>query len=395
MRALHIESLDSQDRDGRHRRSCSLRRMDGAVETGRGELWFEFDRSIEPPARDDGEAYLLCNLMEAMREGRELFLHGTASAQLLSNLTEFRDAWCAWLPALYSPIGIHVDRIAPPTPPGPADRGVFAFSGGVDATFSVWRHHRRLAGHRSRGVAACVLVQGFDIPLGHDEAFEVAAASAERVLDSIGAPIVRLRTNYRDVASVMWEHAFAAALVGALLNLRRAAGACIVGSSEPYPHLVLPWGSNPVTDPLLGSHGFEVLHDGASHSRTMKVKAIAEWPEGAAALRVCWEGDISGRNCGVCEKCMRTKFNFLANGLAPPACFDDPTLDLGRVRLRNQAVRTEWATVLQQARANAVGPAVVRPLEALLAPAPLVVRAWGRLRRELRQGAVRGALGHR
>jgi hypothetical protein len=92
---------------------------------------------------------------------------------------------------------------------------------------------------------------------------------------------------------------------------------------------------------------------------------------------------------------MRTKFNFLANGLAPPACFDDPTLDLGRVRLRNQAVRTEWATILQQARANAVGPAVVRPLEALLAPAPLLVRAWGRLRRELRQGAVRGALGHR
>jgi hypothetical protein len=35
-------------------------------------------------------------------------------------------------------------------------------------------------------------------------------------------------------------------------------------------------------------------------------------------LRVCWEDNETGKNCGTCEKCVRTKLNFLAAGLTLP-----------------------------------------------------------------------------
>jgi hypothetical protein len=52
---------------------------------------------------------------------------------------------------------------------------------------------------------------------------------------------------------------------------------------------------------------------------------------------VCWEGVDQGRNCGVCEKCIRTKLNFLAAGIESPECFQEPLTieDVHSLRVRN------------------------------------------------------------
>jgi hypothetical protein len=51
---------------------------------------------------------------------------------------------------------------------------------------------------------------------------------------------------------------------------------------------------------------------------------IARWPEGLAALRVCYLIDLPGGgavNCGECEKCVRTKLELLAVGALEGAPF--------------------------------------------------------------------------
>src|SRR5690606_15371846 len=70
--------------------------------------------------------------------------------------------------------------------------------------------------------------------------------------------------------------------------------------------------------------------DGCRYTRTEKVAAISGYPQAIKSLNVCWES-ASGTNCGRCEKCLRTQLNFLAVGVAEPACFPGP-LDLRRVR---------------------------------------------------------------
>jgi hypothetical protein len=67
-----------------------------------------------------------------------------------------------------------------------------------------------------------------------------------------------------------------------------------------------------------------LVHDGAGFSRTAKVAAIRKIPLVLKTLAVCWAGAIPGRNCGVCQKCIRTRLNFLAAGISDHQCFDTP-----------------------------------------------------------------------
>ncbi len=45
---------------------------------------------------------------------------------------------------------------------------------------------------------------------------------------------------------------------------QKAYRAGIIGSSNPYNALILPCGSNPITDTMLSGNNFEIIHDGAA-----------------------------------------------------------------------------------------------------------------------------------
>ena len=74
---------------------------------------------------------------------------------------------------------------------------------------------------------------------------------------------------------------------------------------------------NPVTDRYLSSDTFRFIVDGYEHSRTERANIVKDWKVGLENLRVCWQNkeDLS-QNCGHCEKCIRTKLNFLASGVS-------------------------------------------------------------------------------
>ncbi|MGD1714803.1 hypothetical protein [Dapis sp. BLCC M172] len=272
------------------RRSCKIERQDDDQIINSRILWYEFPEIENLPTDTDSESYLIAVIMEAMLENRKIVVHGTVSRELLANLTEYRDAWCCWLPQVYHPVDFQVDEIVDNVVRLPS--AVCAFSGGVDATFSVWRHGKNKNGYRSQAIKTCAMVHGFDIPLQDEEVFVTAFNQASATLKSIDIPLLPIRTNFRKVIWTNWEHVFAAALVAALQNFKKIVGTCLIGSSEPYKSLVFPWGSSPITDNLLSSEEFRVLHDGATHSRTQKVATINEWKEGCDNLRVCWQGAL-------------------------------------------------------------------------------------------------------
>lgn len=368
MSYLDIEPLPTTFDGSMQIRRCMLRRGDQAGISDEKELWFAFDREVHPPAADDCDSYLLASILDAMAEHRAVRVHGSVSGQLLSNLVEFQGAWEKWLPETYrmAPITVTSVRIEE----RPAAGAVCAFSGGVDATFSVWRHTQKLWSHRSQEIKACALVHGFDIPLKNEEAYRTNFERAASTLADVRLPLLKVATNYRATTNVNWEHAFSCALVAVLSNLKHVAGTCIVGSSEPYDALVIPWGSSPITDHLLSSGEFVVIHDGATHSRTQKVDAIAAWPAGANSLRVCWQGELKDRNCGRCEKCLRTMLNFIVSGHPPPSCFPsgDIKAHLPAVRLRNDVVRAEWSQIHAHGIEHGIEPALIEAINRVARP---------------------------
>ena len=348
MRML-LEPQKDEQKDNYSIRSCKIKRLNDNGASTETKIWFQLDKSIPLPQQDDCDAYLLTMVMEAMKENRTIEVKGSVSKQLLGNLVELQAAWKKWKPNIYSCIDIIVDKVNHSTEKVPG--AICAFSGGVDATFSVWRHYQSKNSHRTQAINFCSIVHGFDIPLSDADEFENAKNRAQATLDDISINLIPIKTNYRRIAKANWEDAFSTALVAALSNFKTVAGTCIVGSSEPYDSLVIPWGSSPITDHLLSSGEFFVMHDGASHSRTEKVKELSDWKVGVENLRVCWQGDLKDRNCGVCEKCVRTKLNFLAVERQIPSCFPPTDIldDLDRVKLSNDAIRAEWQQLYEYA----------------------------------------------
>jgi len=264
----------------------------------------------------------LATVFVAMRTGNDLHIGGPVSRRLLRHLEEFQEAWAIWQPHLYRPVRITADTEIDGTECARDRRAVFAFSGGVDSVFSLIRHNFKLAGRRSCSPVAACLVHGFDIPLDQQRAFSVAQQAAQLALAPLQVPLAIVKTNWVSQLCGSWTNEFGAALAACLHQFSGLADTGIIGADEDYSHLRLPWGSNVATNHLLSGSEFEIVTDGAGFTRSKKVELISNYRDLAATLRVCWEGESTGRNCGRCEKCVRTKMNFMAFG-KEPVCFAD------------------------------------------------------------------------
>ncbi len=162
MRSLDIYCNDLVKNDESSIRSCTIESKDGKRITSSKILKYELPPSILLPNDDDAETYIIATIMLAMAENRTLKVHGSVSRTLLSNLTEFRDAWNCWLPDVYHKIDFEATTIDDSVET--KNNGAIAtFSGGLDSTFTVWQHTQKLAGYRSQDIKACVFVHGFDI----------------------------------------------------------------------------------------------------------------------------------------------------------------------------------------------------------------------------------------
>lgn len=337
--------------EGSLRQSCRVRRIGGSG-ASESVLWWDSDPELSPLHEGDGETHLIATLFAAMAEGRDVRIEGTIGRRLLANLEEFMTAWSRWKPGVYRGIRILPEEVLSVIPSAWSPTAVAAFSGGVDATYTVWRHHSGKAGNASRSIVACAMVQGFDMGLEEDDKFATSLSLARETLGGIGIEVVPLRTNLRELLTLDWHDLHGAALVAALQLLKSKAPSMLVGSSDPYDQLLLPYGSNPVTDPLLSSETLEVVHDGCGTDRTGKISAISDWPLGCRNLRVCWKGRQIGANCGRCEKCLRTRLNFLVNELEPPDSLAPPGTipDFGLLDSESESILQEYSQILDAAR---------------------------------------------
>jgi len=213
-------------------------------------------------------------------------------------------------------------------------------------------------------VDTVLAVHGFDVSLSNATDFQELIDRTAPIRAQAGVHLRTLRTNSKELRLQKWEDSFGAQLAACMHLLSAEFSTALIGSSEPYDALVLPWGSNPVTDHLLSGGNLTIVHDGAAFSRTDKIAFLSGVPSAVQSLKVCWEGKQQGRNCGVCEKCVRTQLNFLAIGVTQPPCFDAP-LDLQRIptiRIRNEALLAEFASILQYAEGRKINAEWVRLL---------------------------------
>jgi hypothetical protein len=323
-------SVTNSVAEGKSRRTTRL-----ATGSSDAEIFYEFDRLIPFSGETVLDGHVLAVLLYAMMNGRSLVVHGPLSRQFMRNVEELQLVWSRWRPEKYKKIEIIPDRIISSFKPLP-ENTLAAFSGGVDAIFTALRnaHSENPARYP---VTAALMVHGFDVKVADHKGFERLVARVRPLLDDLKLDLRLVRTNSRDFGAQDWEDVHALQLAACLHMFSDEFGHGLIGSSDWYDELTLPWGSNPITDPLTSGSNFAVVHDGAGYSRTEKVAEIKDNLIACTNLNVCWAGGESGKNCGRCNKCILTRLNFLAAGApSAPPCFPGE-LELNDVK--NLAVR--------------------------------------------------------
>ncbi len=285
------------------------------------------------PAPSVLDGPLFSTLMIAMgREGTVLEIDGPISAAAMRNAQAYQEAFASMLPGRFRVVEIAPREVVQ----GPQVRGpsaIAAFSGGLDSTFTLIRHAKKLLGQGSYPITHALMVHGLDVRLRHRDVFTSLRERVQPLLDELGVKLITARTNVRNPLAhepkfqvQPYAYSQAAQIAGVLHRLSEDQFfSGLIGSTEPYRALVLPWGSNPATDYLLSNDRFSIVHDGAAFTRSEKAALVAEHPTALSTLRVCMRQTPG--NCGVCEKCVRTRLNLMVVGVDNPPCFDQPFHD--------------------------------------------------------------------
>ena len=296
-------------------------------------VFFDLIGQTSLPRIDLLDGFVYAVLLYAMRLGQDIHVRGNISRDFIRNANEYQNAWVCWKPRVYKKIKISADSIVEHV----VNNGtaIAAFSGGVDSLFTALRHGTKSLGDASYPLEkALLLVHGFDVPLCAPEQLEALKDRTAPFRQELGLELRIIRTNLKELQLQDWADSFGAQLAACLHNYSHEFAFGLIGSSEPYNALVTPWGSHPATDHLLSGGAFKVVHDGAGFSRTQKVEEIAKSSTATKVAKVCWEGKETHRNCGQCEKCIRTLLNFKAVGVDNPSCFDAP-LQLEQIKGMN------------------------------------------------------------
>ena len=365
------------------------------------EYWFEFPAELSRSLSDSGNAWLVCLAPIAATLGEPLRLSLPVDRMLVRNAGQMMAIWKSWYPRL------QVVPIVAPSEKVPVAYGrktAAFFSGGVDSFFTLLRNEQ----HQAGGVPAddLIAIHGFDILLENEPAFEAHRRRLERVAAETGKSLVLVRMNLRRTRlrelsmSGLW-HGCALASIGLLLENRYER--LLLAASEEVPNLG-PWGSHPLTDPLLSSSSTTVVHDGADFARWDKLEFLSGFDIALSSLRVC-SGNGS-ENCGECEKCYRNMIILDVLGvLGRSTTFPARTIDLDRVsRIFIRGWRTIFYRDLSRFAASRgrgdVAEAIRRSFQqsrwrrAVLKPAESFIRTryLGRIGRGLQQWALAGRL---
>ena len=342
---MRLSVFQEQRAEGTRRRLCLTETADGRPL----DIYFDFvGESFPEPFVLDG--FVNAVIFYAMGSGQDIRVDGRMTRSALLNLATFQEAWCRWRPGVYRPVRIEPHSLVDDPPRAPP-RSIAAFSGGADAIFTALRH----AGD-PYALDSVLLVHGFDVPTDRPDQFGKLLERVRPFLDHLKLRPRIVRTNIAELRFQDWLDSFLAQLSCCLHSFSHEFRFGLTGGGEPYDALVLPWGQNPCTDYLLSGDGFSIVHDGAAFSRTEKIAAIAKDPIATRAIKVCWEAADLSTNCGVCEKCVRTRLNFKAVGIDSPSCFDGELTprQIRDIRFSNESQRAGFRSILAYAESHAL-----------------------------------------
>lgn len=251
--------------------------------------------------------HLISQLMHAMRFGGTLFVDGALSPSHVRHLETFMRRWILWCPDAFRWVEITTNEWKEEAPPTSSRHGAIScFSGGVDSFYS----YALLGQDTGIPLRSLVFMHGFDIDLTMSNYYQETANFYQDRLRKKNVRLLKVQTNAKQSArkfQLNWGKVGHGIYLAATLHLlgHDHALACIPSSHSPDSPTT-PWGSHPMTDPLLSSSTLPLIHHDYMVPRYEKIAALAQHDDCLEMVRVCWKITENQLNCGYCPKCMPT-----------------------------------------------------------------------------------------
>ncbi|HYW31318.1 MAG TPA: hypothetical protein VE869_07385 [Gemmatimonas sp.] len=383
---MRISAWTSSRRDGWIHLSARLQ----WEETERTEtLWFEWPESNAAFVRPTADSALLLAYPLAMSYGeRRLVVDGEVSPRLAEGARAVMAVIASAGPTLRAVrLELH-EGFGDFESEAPSRAAGLCLSGGVDALSALQDRVHGLPRDHAARFRCGLFAFGFntyDFVNGAPDPARLTAAEAyadrlDSLAAELGVTLTRVRTNYRTLhrsfdAWGMVANDSHLAAIGHLMRPRLRSLA--IGSLGTG--ITAGTSQNPL---LVAFHSTDDLDVHTAHpmrSRLEKLRVLLTWPEALAVLRVCFLIRTPGggaRNCGECEKCVRTVLQCIALGAA----------DAAPVR----AAFTVWPDTPEAIARLDVGSSFVRPYYEELEP---LLRSRGRV--DLATAISRGLVGGR
>lgn len=271
------------------------------------------------PAIDGGDFALLAMVPIAMHAMTDLHAEFEVDSVLLDGIEHYQEVWHSWRPDIFKKkikISTEGEHVRSPAL-HPSSAAVAAFSSGLDSTFTLSRHLMKDAGRSVRNIQTATMVHGFDMPLEANDGFEALAQNGLAVCRDLGVDFVTVKTNWRRLIQ-NWEMTFGVGLASVLHQFSKSHDVALIATEESYENSPPIWGNSFWSDRFFSSSRLRIELDGGAYDRIERARYLGRHSNLIPFIRVCYAGPRTGQNCGTCPKCILTKLNFVAAGVAEP-----------------------------------------------------------------------------
>lgn len=175
-------------------------RLSGHVRYDKGPVpsetyWFDVPVEYGNSLSRSGNPWLVCLAPLAATVGERLQIDDPIDPLLLKNVRGLVKLWKNWYPSLHL-VPIEAPNVAPVEAAGPRRTGAF-FSGGVDAFFTVLRHHQPIHSWDHIPIDDLIFVWGFDVPIDKPDAFDRTRHAMQSIAKELGKSLVLVATNLK------------------------------------------------------------------------------------------------------------------------------------------------------------------------------------------------------
>ena len=283
------------------------------------EIVFQTNKKI---IQDRYDFVIWAILPIAMRKGGIIDCDFSISKETLNSAKKISQIWSSWLPEIYSlPIFSSIKVVSSK----PSDKkNAFFFSGGIDSTYSALRL-------KEDGIESdAITIHGMDYRYEDNEKFNKLIEQTNKFRRENFNSSVIVKTNlytiYAKVGCNPFDghitHIFSLFASGSLFDSYKnyfiAADYRLDQQYEAHPY-----GSNTATNSLMLNGSGALITRDDDVTRSFKVGYLGSNNIDLSSISICTNYKFRPKNCGLCEKCIRSKVMFYAKTGTVPEIFQD------------------------------------------------------------------------